>query len=79
MPQNDEFITLDYAQEMIGYTRTRIVELIYEGKLWAINIASDLDARPCFRISKASALEVQQACRRSALRRQQRSNGLKIG
>jgi len=67
-----ELITETDAHKLIGCARENVWPWIQEGKLWAINIPYDLEARPCYRISKASALEMQKACRKGTVSRQRR-------
>lgn len=58
------------AKELIGCARVKIREWIYEGQLWAMNISTnpcpDLDSGYRYRISRDSALAMQQVCRRGA-------------
>lgn len=72
---HDELITEAEARELIGCARHRMREWVRDGSLWVINIATDLSGRPCYRVGRASALEMQKVCRKGAGSKQTRKLG----
>jgi len=69
----DTLLTDAEARDLIECAKGKVWEWIEEGALWAINIASEEATRPCYRISRVSALQMRQACRTGAGFRQRRA------